>query len=171
MNLLKMKYKGFEFDVNPESFKLCASKNISKKDIPSEGFVNKEINVKGLVVSGKGCFIGKDAMEKAHLLLNMFNKKSSDFLFLPTGDVVKAFFSKLDIIYSSSRDKVDYTFEFVEDYLGKKSEYTFGYTYAKRQENLFDISNRTGIKVETLADLNNVPSVFAITEGDKIWLM
>lgn len=171
MDYMKMKYKGFEFDVNPKEFQLLASKNISKIDIPNKTFVNNEINPKGLTVKGKGSLIGENALEKAHLLLLLFNKSGSDFLFLPTGDVVKAYFADLNISYSGSLDKVDYSFEFVEDTKGKEAEYTFGYTIAKRQENMFDVSNRTGVSVETLAKVNQVESVFAIKEGDKIWLM
>lgn len=171
MEYMKMKYKGFEFDVNPKEFELIAKKNMSKVDIPNKSFINDEVNPKGLLVKGKGCFVGANALEKAHLLLLLFNKSGSDFLFLPTGDVVKAYFTNLDISYSGSLDKVEYSFEFLEDTLGKDTEHTFGYTFAKRQENMFDVSNRTGVEVETLAKINQVQSVFAIKEGDKIWLM
>lgn len=166
-----MKYKGFVFDINPKGFKLSAQKNIAKTNLPSSGFVNQELNNKGLVVTGNGSFIGKDAMEKAHLLLRLFNKKGSDFLFLPTGDVVKAYFSDMSITYSASLEKVDYTFEFVEDGPSKNALHSFGYTLAKENENLFDVSNRTGVEIDKLASINHVQSIFAVSEGDKIWLM
>lgn len=171
MGYIKMKYKGFELNVNPKTFKMIAQKDFAKTTIPNGYEINKELGKKALVVKGEGSFVGIDSMEKAHLLLELFNKKGSDFLFLPSGDVTKMNFTKLEIKYSSASEKVDYAFEFLEDIEGKDTEYTFGYTYAKRQENLFDIANRTGVEIEKLASINTLESIYAVSEGDKVWLM
>lgn len=166
-----MKYKGFELNINPKDFTICTKKKISESVVPYDNFASDEIGKFASRVTGSGVFYGNDAVQKAHELLRLFNKKGSDYLFLPSGDTLKCYFEKLEVKYSSSYDRVEYSFGFLEDIGNQKDSYSFGYTYANDRENLFDVANRTGVKIEKLVEANDFQSIYAVSKGDKIWLM
>ena len=65
MKMIKMKYRDFEFEVNPSEVSMKLTKNISKTDFANHGEKCEEINKKGAIISGKGYFVGEDAMNKA----------------------------------------------------------------------------------------------------------
>lgn len=171
MELMKMRYKTFEFEVNPKDISVSMSKNISKNSLPYSSQLCNEVGKNSTIISGKGYFVGADALEKVFSLVRVYNKKGSDFLFIPSSTPIKTYFSKLDINYSSGNNRVEYTFEFVEDSQNKSDTKDFGYTYAKNGENLFDVANRTGIAIESIVSLNDIGDVFTVREGDKIWLI
>lgn len=170
MKLIKMSYKGLSFNVNPSSVEISLSKNISVKNIPFVSSNSQEINIKPSKISGKGKFIGEDSMEKAYQLERIFKSKGSSYLFVPNSEPIKVFFSSLSISFDSKDNSVNYSFEFVEDISSKKDEYPFGFTYIKKGENLYDISNRTGISVDKLIEINDCKDLFTFMVGDKIWL-
>lgn len=171
MKMIKMKYRDFEFEVNPSEVSMKLSKNISKRDLYNHGEKCEEINKRGAVISGKGYFVGENAMNRAYALVRVYNKKGSDFLFTPFCTPMKMYFTSLEVHYSASESRVEYSFEFVQDGFEKKESYDFGYTFALDGENLFDISNRTGVDVQRLASLNDFGDLFAVREGDRVWLI
>lgn len=171
MELMKMRYKSFEFDINPKDISVSMSKNIAKNNMPYSSQLCNEVGKNSTIISGKGYFTGEKALEKVFSLVRTYNKKGSDFLFIPSSTPIKAYFSKLDVNYSSGNGRVEYSFEFVEDCQNKSDVRDFGYTYIEKNENLFDVSNRTGIAVESIVSLNDIGDVFAVREGDKLWLI
>lgn len=170
MQYITMNYKGFEFKANPTSLKVCYTKSIARRKIPFSASVSQEMSNSEAVIKGNGSFLGKDAMKKAYEMLRVFNRKGSDYLFCSSAIPIKAFFSDLDISYSSTEEKVDYSFTFIQDEDSKASDYDFGYTIAQENENAFDIANRTGIEIEKIVEANDLEDLFAIKQGDKIWL-
>lgn len=170
MKLIKMNYKGFTFDVNPSSIEISLSKSINTKSIPFSFSKSQEINVQPTKIKGSGKFIGEDARQKAYQLERVFMSNGSAYLFVPDANPMKAFFSELNISYDSKDSSVNYSFEFVEDSQQKSNEYPFGYTVAKYNENLYDISNRTGIDVSRLFEINSYKDLFSVKVGDKVWL-
>lgn len=171
MEFMKMRYKSFVFEINPKDISVSMSKNISKNSLPYSSQLCNEVGKNATVISGKGYFTGEKALEKVFSLVRVYNQKGSDFLFVPSASPIKAYFSKLDVSYSSGNGRVEYSFEFVEDCQNKNDIRDFGYTYAESKENLFDVANRTGVAVESIVKLNDIGDVFAIREGDKIWLI
>lgn len=171
MQFMKMSYKGFEFTINPKDFKISMGKSTAKYTTVYDGQISSE-NGKGcVVVSGKGFFVGGDSAGRAFELVRVFNKKGSDYLFLPNSVPIKMLFTSLDISYSSGNDRVEYSFEFTQECNTKSEEHTVGYTYALENENLFDIASRTGIQIESIVKCNDIGDIFAIREGEKIWLV
>lgn len=170
MQYIKMSYKGFSFDANPSSLTARYSKNVSKKRIPFSASASQEVGPSEAVISGEGSFVGAGAMKRAHELLRIYNKKGSDYLFCPHALPIKAYFSELDISYSSAENKVSYCFTFVQDSSEKASDYSFKYTIANAGENLFDVANRTGVDIEKIVASNDYEDLFSISEGDKVWL-
>lgn len=169
MQLIKMSYKNFEFDVNPCTVKVDYSKNIATRFIIDSTDKAQEMSASPVVVTGSGSFVGDGAKEKAYQLGLIFNSAGSDYLFCPGYQPVKAFFKNLSVCTNAQKGCVDYTFTFVEDYQGKKQQYDFGYTFALEGENLFDIANRLNINVEVLVAKNDFEDVFAVKEGDKVY--
>lgn len=170
MQYIKMNYKGFEFDINPSSIKMELSKRVSKRVIPFKSTKIQEICFNPAKFKGSGCFYGKNARQQAHSLVRLFNDEGSAYLFSPDFPPTRAFFNDLSISFNAQKDAVEYTVEFVEDSLGKKDKYNFGFTYALYGENLFDIANRCDKRVEDLFDKNNFENLFSVKEGDKVWL-
>ncbi len=169
MQLIKMTYKGFEFDVNPSTVKLDYSKNIATQFMIDSTDKTQEMSVLPVIITGNGSFVGNDARDKAYQLQQIFKSNGSDYLFASGFEPIRAFFKNLSISTDAKRGIVDYTFTFVEDYQGKKLQYDFGYTLAENGENLFDIANRLGVSVELLVAKNDFEDVFAVKEGDKVY--
>lgn len=170
MQYIRMSYKDFCFMVNPDSLKLRYSKSLGNKIVPFGIGKGREICTNPTVISGKGCFVGANARQCIRDLSRLFNDKGSGYLFLPDSTPIKAVFSTLDIEYAGCDDKIEYSFEFVQESGDKAPIMDFGYTFAKRDENLFDIANRTNTDVGELFRLNRYKDLFSVNEGDRVWL-
>lgn len=170
MKQIKMSYKGFDFEVNPSSIEVSLSKNISTKQLPFCSSKTQEISFAPTVISGKGRFCCDNAGEQAFKLERIFKSNGSAYLFAPGISPMKAFFKSLSISSDSRDGSICYSFEFIEDNQGKKSEHKFDYIYADNGDNLFTISNKTGVAVEKLFELNNYKDLFSVRNGDKVWL-
>ena len=171
MQHMKMKYRGFEFNVNPKSLKISMNKKISRYDTVYAEEICAQGTNRLYTVSGNGCFVGEDSAKKAFELVRAYNKKGSDYLFLPNSVPIKACFSSLSISYCAGNDRVDYSFEFVQECKEKNEETNPDYTVAADGENLFDIAHRTGMQIENLVEANDFGDVFAVKEGDRVWLI
>ncbi len=171
MQFMKMNYKGFEFNINPKDFKISMSKGTAKYNTVYAEQICKENGRGCAVVSGKGYFTGRDSALKAFELVRVFNKKGSDYLFLPNSVPIKMLFTSLDVSYSSGNDRVEYSFEFTQECNTKSEEHTVGYTYVLENENLFDVASRTGVQIESIVKCNDIGDIFAVREGEKIWLI
>lgn len=170
IQLIKMNYKGFSINVNPSSIKIDYSKTIAKKTSVFSTSTTQEICFEPTIISGSGKFAGENARDYANRLARVFKTKGSAYLFVPDGMPIKAFFKSLNISYDSESNCVSYSFEFVEDYQGKSTSYDFGYTFARKGENLFDISSRTDVDIQKLFENNNFTDLFSVKEGDRVWL-
>lgn len=170
MKSIKMSYKGFCFDANPETVKCEMSKKVSVVRIPFARGEVKETGEMPVTVSGRGKFCGKDAREKAQGLLAVFKRSGSAFLFLPVLSPVKAFFTELVFSVNAAEECIEYSFAFTEDKNAKKGLFDFGYTVAQSGENLFEIANRTDTRIESIIGLNDFEDPFSVREGDRVWL-
>lgn len=170
MQLIRIAYKDFTFMVNPETLRLKHTKVVVNRQIPFRFGKNKELSSNPVTISGSGYFAGENARRNIRNLSNTFDQKGSGYLFLPDSTPIKAIFSKLDVCYSGVGDRIDYSFEFVQEECSKMPLYDFGFTYAKCGENLYDIANRTNVDIGDLFSLNNYSDLFSVKEGDKVWL-
>ena len=170
MKLIKLSYKGFEFPINPRSIQIDFAKKISTRTLPFAKGRAQEICFEPCVISGSGSLTGSNARRQAHELMRIFKSEGSAYLFSPEGTPLKAFFQALRVSYNAEKECVDYTFTFVEDGADKSCSYPFGFTYAQAGENLYDIANRTDTDAATLFNSNCFADMFAVEEGDKVWL-
>lgn len=168
--MIKMEYRGLSFPINPASIKTKFSKNISSKIIPFSVCRVQEINDYPTVITADGKFVGSRATQFAYELMHIYKQKGSSYLLLPDSVPVKAYFKNLDLSYDAKNNCVSYSVEFVEDENNKKGKFNFGYTYALKNENVYDVANRTDVDIEKLVEHNNFPDLFSLKEGDKVWL-
>ena len=167
---IKMSYKGLVFGANPESIKSDFRKKTDTKTIPFGFGKTTEVCRMPAKITGNGKFVGADAGERAQKLMRVFEKEGSSYLFMPQFPPVKVYFTDLTLSINAKDYGVDFAFEFTEDCVGKKSRFPFGYTYAKRGENLFDIANRCDVSFDSLFEVNDYMDMFSVSEGDKVWL-
>lgn len=170
MNMTKMGYKGMTFDVNPTTIKTDFSKKIAIKTIPFGFGKSAEICKMPVKITGSGMFCGSDAGQKAHRLMQVYEKSGSSYLFMPKLAPLKAFFTDLSLRVGADSESIEYTFSFTEDCTEKRSDYPFGYTYAQRGENLYDIANRCELAADAVFRANDYMDMFSVNEGDKVWL-
>ena len=169
MKLIKMNYKGYEFNINPSTLKLAYSKNIANQNIIDGVDRLNVISMKGAVITGTGILVGDDMLEQMSMLQMLFDKKESDYLFLPAFSPIKVYFTDLEFEMNNDKSVINYSFKFIEDSVCKKDNYCSGYTIAKNDENLFDIANRLGISVDVLVENNDFDDLFSVNEGDKVY--
>ncbi len=170
MKWITMQYKGFTFHINPKTVKLQMTKSISTAKHPFFKTDTQETGTLPCTVSGSGILTGKDAGEQALRLAALFQQKGSATLFAPSLPALRMYFQSLSISNDAESSALQYTVTFVQDTGAKQPVYDFGYTFAKAGENLFDIANRTGTPLETVVAANDFATLFAVREGDKVWL-
>lgn len=168
--MLKMTYKGFKFLSNPEVIDVTLSANVREKPLFGSDSAVSNVSRNAAVISGEGHFWGKDALSASRELKRLQRSSSSGWLFLPDGSCYDAFFSSLTIKEEAQRDCISYSFKFIENCRHTSDDYDFGFTYAEEGENMFDISNRCTVEIETLMRLNNYKTPFSIKAGDKVVL-
>ncbi|MBQ7202858.1 MAG: hypothetical protein IJS03_02440 [Eubacterium sp.] len=170
MNTIKMSFRGVVFDANPSTLKAEFSKKTVKRSNAFSFGRAEEICRMPTVITGSGKYYASDAGEKMNELMKAFEYSGSSYLFSPALPPVKAFFDSLEVKLSSDNEYIEYTFTFIEDCSGKKPDYSFGYTYARNGENLFDIANRCNVQTDRLFEFNDYIDMFSVSEGDKVWL-
>ncbi|MCI9112220.1 MAG: LysM peptidoglycan-binding domain-containing protein [Eubacterium sp.] len=168
--MMKMKYKDFEFPSNPSVLKVELSDNVVEKPLFGSDSAVYSISHNAALISGEGCFWGKDGIVFSRELKALQKSSSSGWLFLPDGGCYNAFLTALTVKEDARKGCVFYTFSFTENCNHKKDEFDFGFTYALENENMFDISHRCGVEIERLMQLNNIETPFSVSVGDKVVL-
>lgn len=165
---IKMRYKDFEFPQNPSQIKITRTKNISENPLFDVGSCVQEVskNAAEITVAGK---LPADESGVVLLRLKMLQEeKGSGSLFLPGGEYFDAFFEKFETVRNAAQNIVEYTAVFRENENHRKNRIDFGFTYAQKGENAFDIANRCAVAVEKIMQLNEFKSPFDIDEGSRV---
>lgn len=166
--MFAMKYGEYTWPSNPSDIKISMKRKMSNSFIPGKYEVLSEIADGARTVSGEGVFAGENAYSQMMKLKYVFDTKHCGELYVPGLDVMDAFFVSLDIVGEAKKDFVRYSFEFAEKKKDKKRHAFFDTTTVQKDENLFDVAQRTGVAVEELARLNTIKDAFSIEEGDVI---
>lgn len=167
---MKLKYKSFEFPVNPISIEISSSANCASKPVFNENSVTQNVSVNPVYITGSGELYGDNCNAYCACLQNIIKDKSSGWLILPSAPPVKAFFTKFKFSKSSKKNCVAYSFEFTEDCTRRKAKIPFKYTIAELGENAFEIANRCDVSVNDIMRLNDLKSPFEINSGDRVVL-
>lgn len=169
--MIKVQYKNYTFDVNVKDFNISMKRDVSTVGAIDAPLATGNVSAFPTVLSGKGYFIGDDAVDKAYGLMKIYNEKGSGYVFSPYSIPFKAFFTKFEMSYSCEKRRVEYVFEFTEDLPGKETEYQFPYTFVNENESVFDLSKRVGVPVDIILEKNELYDLYNLRKDRKIWLM
>lgn len=170
MKLCKMKYKNFEFPLNPSAVEIKYSSNINEASIVESDSAVELISKNATIVTGEGSFFGEDAFTLASELERLSAEHDSGWLFLPNGACFDVFLKELFIKSDARKNEVFYSFKFIENCNHRKSRLELDFVKARKNENLFDIAHRCRKPLEKIMELNNFKSPFDIKEGDRVAL-
>lgn len=170
MDSIKMSYRGFCFNANPKTVKAVMKKETEVTLFPFKHGRCREGAQAPITVEGSGSFFGENARAQAQALLSVFKRRGAAYLFSPVLFPIKAVFTSLEFSLDAPKNRIDYRFSFVQESSEKSGSFDFGYTLAEKGENLFDISSRTGVSIESIIDLNGFETPFSVKEGNRVWL-
>lgn len=170
MLLAKMKYKDFEFPINPGEIEIKYSRKISEKSLIDSDTSVYNFCKNPSVISGSGKFFGKSANEYLNHLCYLNKNSESGWLFLPNGECFDAFFKDLYIKQNSKEESVFYSFVFIENCHHKSVNEKLDFTTVKKNENLFDVANRCGVLIEKIMENNDYKTPFDVKKGDEVKL-
>lgn len=165
---MKMKYKDFEWPVNPSDTEVVSSSNISINPVFGSKAVSENVSLNPTVVKGKGKFFGEKGQEYCSFLQHLLKLNDSGWLFVPFSPPIKAFFTEFSFSKMTEKNCVEYEFKFVEDCNGKSEKKLFSFVYAESGENAFDIAYRCGVSVDDVMMKNNLKTPFDIPPGQKV---
>lgn len=170
MELALMRYKGFNFRVNPLSVEITGSDSQSKYTLPFNGEILISKGMGCRVVKGKGELKGKDCIER-YAELRALQMKGGEGVLSPPGLMpFKAFFTKLVAEADVTPDRICYSFEFTEASSVPVDSLPHGHT-VKEGETLYDIAFDYGIKLENLVELNSqIKRPDELKKGEKVRL-
>lgn len=154
MKPAKIRFKGFEWEHNPETLSVINEDNINEYKLLSGISVTVKNSSKCRVVKGKGKLAGYDCLDKFNELLKLRSDSESGILTLPRQKPFYAFFKKLELLCEPCEDVITYSFEFVED---SKRNYTVDekiYHRVESGETLWDIAYSYSKDINVLVELN-----------------
>ncbi len=168
--LTRMQYKDFVFPQNPAEIKVESSGLQTVKSVNGETpFVNGG-GRKPVVVSGEGSFYGDNAVTDALSLQHFLSSSESGWLIVPASPPIKAFLTSFSSVCNAVKNCVFYTFTFTEDCSHKKYGGNPKYTYAQVDENLFDVSRRTGVSIDKIMEVNDFETPFSVRNQNRVML-
>ena len=169
MNSL-IRFKGFELEHNPETLQITSQKNISLQSVVGAKSVISETGDNSRVISGEGKIYGENCIYKYIRLFKLKEEIGSGILSLPNIKPFYAYFSTLEFSADPTPELITYKFVFRED-SSKQKDIVIPEKYYNAQsgEDLWDISHKFNVPVETLVSLNpDIKRVNEIEEGRTV---
>ncbi len=166
MNLMKMRFGGFEFPVNPSELRVELAGLLRETVTPLGETQVQQIGSYKRRVSGKGYFSGAEAMALYLQLESRFGESAT--LFLPGRKPFSAILNQLSLIGVQAENLVGYSFTFVET--GDKPAGLSGQTFlAKAGESLWDYAYFAGVKIDALVKANpQLGCITSLQAGEQV---
>lgn len=164
-----MKFKGYKWHHNPHELVFEDEKKVSELTAPFDKSVVQNAGRRNMRISGEGELYGEDCLDQFLRLLELFREGGSGVLSIAGIPSVYAVFESLKLVGRPRPDILTYRFvfrELMEERDDKLREVT-----AAPNENLWDISYRFGIDIDTLVRLNpQVRRPDELTAGEVVRL-
>ena len=154
MRLVPMRFRGVTWRHNPREITFESDREVHELHAPFAGGAVQDTGRKNMLVKGEGELFGADCLQQFARLLSLFREGGSGVLAI---DGVKPFHAVFEsFVFREVRNESD----------GPPAAYTAG-----AGENLWDVSYRFGIVIDTLVALNpQVKRPDILTEGEVIRL-
>jgi hypothetical protein len=170
MSLSTMRFKGVQWHHNPREITFDADAFVSEYGSPDGEAYIQSTGRKNMKIRGRGTLYGANCLEQFVKLYRLFREGGSGVLSVEGIGSLHAVFESLSVTGKPKPDMLEYAFVFrevmAEKRRGRPAEVT-----AANGENLWDISYRFGIAVETLLELNpDVKRPDILQEGQVIAL-
>lgn len=153
MKLVPMRFKGVQWHHNPAEISFECDKQINEiKAVSGEAYI-QNMGRKNMRISGSGQLFGEDCLEQFDRLLALFEQGGSGVLAIDGIKPIFAVFESVKIIGRPKPDVLEYSFAFRE-VMEQKSGNIKKVHIAVEGENLWDVSYKYGISIDTLVALN-----------------
>ena len=153
MSLSVMRFKGVQWRHNPREITFDSGKFLSEYGSPEDCSYIQSTCRKNMRIRGLGELYGTDCTEQFARLYRLFKEGGSGVLSIEGIGSIYAVFESLSVTGKPKPDILEYSFVFREMMEKKHRSLPAEHT-AENGENLWDISYRFGIPVETLLHLN-----------------
>ncbi len=153
MKLVPMRFKGVEWHHNPREISFECDKEINELKSPYGNAYIQNMGRKNMKISGTGELYGEDCLEQFNRLLKLFKEGGQGVLAIAHMTPMFAVFENIKIIGEPKPDILTYSFVFREVMENKRDEIQASHL-AENGENLWDISYKYGISIDTLVKLN-----------------
>jgi len=170
MILAKIRYKGYSWVHNPKTLKITKEQLLRENQVPFGNTDIQDLGGKSRVIKGTGQLCGEDCLVQFQRLLELQSGEGSGILSLPDTKPFYAFFKSIELACDPTPDVVTYNFEFIEDTSkSNTSRDASYYTVKNNYENLWDISYKYGVEMNTLVLLNpHIKRIDELMKGDKV---
>lgn len=153
MRLTPMRFKGFTWPHNPETYAVEHRRRMAVHPVPFGGCVMQELGGSYRVLKGEGVFAGGDAYARFRELAEVFREGGPGLLIHPVWQAERAYFVSLEAAEEPRPDFVRYRFEFWEDW--------GGYDAGLRE---IPVQKETVPETESGRD-----AVCVVRKGDTLW--
>ncbi len=169
MRISKIRYKGYEWELNPETLTVVNERNYNEVIMPEGTSLSSTRSKKCRVITGEGMIIGYECLKLFNEILRLQSESESGLLTLPSTKPFYAYFTKLELLCEPTDDAVSYRFQFVEDaersYIIKEKRYH----NVSGSETLWDIAYAYNTEIEKLVQLNpDIKRVDELTAGSGV---
>ena len=156
MRLASMRYKGFTWPYNPETYTVEYRRSVVVHKVPFGGYVMQDLGQTYRVMRGEGTFVGNDAYVQFRELAAVFEEEGVGILVHPVWQTVRARFVSLQVEERPLPDYVHYSFEFWEEPVSD----SYGLTQ------VIDPGESTPVSADTVAEDT---AVYTVKKGDTLW--
>lgn len=160
----QMQFKGYRWKLNPAEITVSYASNIKEHTLPFAGSCLQELGKKKRVVSGKGCFLGKDSLAQFRELSKVFQEGGAGILSIPGFPPFRAVFSALTLHAQGRPGETPYTFTFLEEEEPPVPAKEIRYI-CRGGESLWKIAAETGVPLLSWIAQNRIPWIHDLTEG------
>ena len=166
-----MRFMGYTLHHNPHTLQVTNTANVLQYNIPESVAITQNTGNRPIVVKGEGVFYGDNAFEQYMKLKALGENGKAGVLSVSDINPFFAYLSEIKLKCTPLDDYVEYSFTFIEapNHAYKENSTAPTQYTADENEDLWDISNKLGIAIETLTALNpQLKNTTDITEGDVI---